>query len=78
MFYMEYVASKTDLKNCEKLLRTLQNVKMCDRVDLIIKSGMSASTFDKLKAIFLRLYAHDVDYNPDTKMFRLVENVSTN
>jgi len=77
MFSMEYMASKTDLNNCQKLLKVLQSNKDCDRVDLIIKSGLSASTFDKLKAIFLRIYEHEVDYNPDTKRYRLIETVKS-
>jgi len=74
---MSSMASKTDLKTCERLLRTLQNVKMCDRPDLIIKSGVSASSFDKIKAIFLRIYEHDVDYDPDTKMYRIIDKIES-
>ena len=61
-----------------RLLGLIKKHKEIDKFDLIMNSGISISYYEKLKPFMERIYAHNVQYDKETKKWRWIREDELN
>lgn len=69
------MASKADISNINRLLGIIRKESAIDKYNLVMKSGLSISTYDKLKPFLESVYKHNVEYDRKTKIWKWLEQI---
>jgi len=67
------MTTRKEMTRINRLVEIIQKNKKISRVELIMKSGMSISYFDKLKPFMLMIYGEQILYENGT--FEAIKNI---
>ena len=66
------MTSKREMMIINRLLGIIEKEKMISKVQLVMKSGISISYYEKLKPFLEEIYPHRVRYDKSSKMWHAI------
>ena len=67
------MTSQRELSKINKMVKIIEDEKVISKVQLIMRSGLSISYFDKLKPFMEEIYSHKIKYDKSEKVWRVIE-----
>ena len=64
------MASKKDMKKMNAMVAEIKKSKSIDRIQLVMRTGISVSTYDKLRPYMAEIFKHSVAYDATEKTWR--------
>jgi len=74
------MTSQREMSKINKILEIILKEGVISKVQLIMRSGISISYFEKLKPFLEEIYQHKVQYDKSMKVWRAIksEDIDTN
>ena len=68
------MTSQKEMSKMNKIVQIILKEKVISKVQLIMRSGISISYFEKLKPFMEELFESRIQYDKETKLWRSLEN----
>lgn len=66
------MTTQKEMSKINKMVELIQKEKTISKVQLVMRSGISISYYDKLKPFMEELYSHRIRYDKDTKAWNAI------
>lgn len=73
MLWRIIMTTRKEMSKINKMVEIIQKEGTINKVQLIMKSGISISYYDKLKPFVEELYSHKVRYDKETKIWKAIK-----
>ena len=70
------MASRKEMSHINDLCRIIQKEGQIDKVDLVMRSRISISLFEKLRPFLLKLHQDKIMYDKDSKLFKALVSLN--
>jgi hypothetical protein len=68
------MTTQKELRRINRLVEIIQKEEKITKVQLVLKSQISISYYEKLKPFLEEIYPHKVRYDKDTKTWEAIKN----
>lgn len=72
------MTTRKEMSRMNRMVETIKKEKRISKVQLVMKSGISISYYEKLKPFIEELFAHSIRYNRDDKVWESIESEPLN
>jgi len=69
------MTTRMEMTKINRLMETIKKEKNITKVHLVMQSGLSISYFEKLRPFLLEIYAHNIIYDKQEKLFKWIESI---
>lgn len=78
MLWRTKMTSQREMSKINKILEIILQEGVISKVQLIMRSGISISYFEKLKPFLEEIYQHKVQYDKSMKVWRAIKSEDIN
>ncbi|MBS3923314.1 MAG: hypothetical protein KGZ37_09245 [Nitrosarchaeum sp.] len=67
------MTSQKELSKINRMVKIIEDAKVISKVQLVMRSGLSISYYEKLKPYMEEIYSHKIKYDRSEKVWRSIE-----